>query len=101
MSANLDLRTAHKADVRTPSVPGHTLPARDVRIVAAASGRGAVDKGCAGGPEALRRSDLLTRLWRGGLDPIWDATIASPDHEDAGVAVRDLCQSLSRRVRML
>jgi arginase len=74
---------------------------RDVRIVAAASGRGAADPGCAGGPEALRRSDLLTRLWRGGLDPIWDATIPAPDIADASTAVRSLCQALSQRVRML
>ena len=101
MSADLDLRTAHKADVRTQSVAQRAVPARDVRIVAAASGRGAADPGCAGGPEALRRSDLLTRLWRGGLDPIWDATIPAPDTADASTAVRSLCQSLSQRVRML
>ena len=101
MSADLDLRTAHKADARTPSVARRAAPARDVRIVAAASGRGAADAGCAGGPEALRRSDLLTRLWRGGLDPIWDATIPAPDAADASTAVRSLCQSLSQRVRTL
>jgi ornithine--oxo-acid transaminase len=101
MSAERHLRTAHKAKARTTSVSGHTSPVRDVRIVAAASGRGALDEGCASGPQALRRSDLLTRLWRGGVDPVWDATIAAPDHEDANAAVRDLCQSLSRRVQML
>jgi len=101
MSADLDLRAAHKADARTPAVARCAVPMRDVRIVAAASGRGAADPGCAGGPEALRRSDLLTRLWRGGLDPIWDATIPAPDIADASTAVRSLCQALSQRVRML
>jgi ornithine--oxo-acid transaminase len=101
MSANLDLRAAHKADARICSVSPRAVPARDVRIVAAASGRGAVDGGCADGPEALRRSDLLTRLWRGGLDPIWDATIPALPDADPSIAVRNLCQSLSQRVRML
>ncbi len=72
---------------------------RTIAIVGAASGRGAREHGCEAGPEALRRSDLATRLWRGGLDPIWDATIAAEPIEDDIAAVRNLCAPLSQRAR--
>src|ERR1700675_3393504 len=74
---------------------------RIISIVGAASGRGAKDRGCEAGPEALRRSDLATRLWRGGLDPIWEATIAAEPIEDDIAAVRNLCAPLSERVRTI
>jgi ornithine--oxo-acid transaminase len=74
---------------------------RTVSIVGAASGRGAGDRGCEAGPEALRRSDLATRLWRGGLDPIWEATIPAEPIEDDIAAVRNLCAPLSQRVRTI
>jgi ornithine--oxo-acid transaminase len=70
-----------------------------IRIVSAQSSRGAGAPGCEAGPEALRRTDLTTRLWRGGLDPIWDATIRPAPVPDHLVAVRQLCQRLSQRVR--
>lgn len=72
---------------------------RNVCIVGAASGRGAKEQGCEAGPEALRRSDLATRLWRSGLDPIWEATIPAEAADDDTAAVRNLCAPLSQRVR--
>ena len=74
---------------------------RTVCIVGAASGRGARNGGCEAGPEVLRRSQLSTRLWRGGLDPIWDATIQPDATTDDTAAVRGLCTRLSRRVRSI
>jgi ornithine--oxo-acid transaminase len=74
---------------------------RTVCIVGAASGRGAPDGGCEAGPEVLRRSQLSTRLWRGGLDPIWDATVQPDATADDTAAVRGLCTRLSRRVRSI
>jgi ornithine--oxo-acid transaminase len=74
---------------------------RTVSIVGAASGRGAKDHGCEAGPETLRRSDLATRLWRGGLDPIWEAIIPSEPDDDDIAAVRNLCAPLSQRVRSI
>jgi ornithine--oxo-acid transaminase len=71
---------------------------REVRIVAAASGRGAPDPGCADGPQALRRSDFLTRLWRSDLQPVWDATLEAPPIADDAAAVRILCERLAQRV---
>ena len=82
-------------------VRGAMMLNRTVSIVGAASGRGARDHGCEAGPETLRRSDLATRLWRGGLDPIWEAIIpADPADEDVA-AVRNLCAPLSQRVRTI
>jgi ornithine--oxo-acid transaminase len=72
---------------------------RTVCIVGAASGRGAQDSGCEAGPEALRRSTLSTRLWRAGLNPVWDSTLAAELTTDATQAVRGLCMRLSRRVQ--
>ena len=99
MSIDIKLRPTRTARLRIESRRAH--PRHDVRIVAAASGSGAADPGCAAGPEALRRSDLLTRLWRGGLEPVWDATLPAPEGSDAADVVRALCQALSQRVRML
>jgi len=99
MSADINLRTTR--DSSSSTAAEFRGLQRDIRIVAAACGRGAPEPGCAGGPEALRRSDLLTRLWRGGLDPVWDATIPAPEDSDAKSAVRSLCQNLSQRVRTL
>src|SRR5262245_6290789 len=74
---------------------------RNVCIVGAASGRGAKDRGSEAGPEALRRSDLATRLWRSGLDPIWEAIIPAENTADDIAAVRNLCAPLSQRVRTI
>jgi len=74
---------------------------RTVCIVAAASGRGARNDGCEAGPEALRRSDFSTRLWRGGLNPTWDAMVQPDATTDDTAAVRGLCTRLSRRVRSI
>jgi ornithine--oxo-acid transaminase len=74
---------------------------RSVCIVGAASGRGARNGGCEAGPEALRRSEFSTRLWRGGLDPIWDAIVQPDPATDDTIAVRGLCTRLSRRVRSI
>ena len=71
---------------------------RTVCIVGAASGRGARNEGCEAGPEVLRRSQLSTRLWQAGLDPIWDATIQPEATTDDTAAVRGVCTRLARRV---
>jgi ornithine--oxo-acid transaminase len=74
---------------------------RTVYLLGAACGYGAADPGCAAAPEALRRSDLAVRLWRGGLDPIWDSTIEPAPDLDAVKSVRSLSERLSRRVQKL
>jgi ornithine--oxo-acid transaminase len=72
---------------------------RPISIVGAAIGCGAADPRCASGPETLRRSDLLVRLWSAGLDPIWEDTIAAPEARDPIASVRALSERLSARVR--
>lgn len=74
---------------------------RTVCIVGAASGRGARNGGCEAGPEALRRSPLSTRLWRGGLDPVWDAILKPEPKTDDTQAVHGLCTRLSQRVESI
>ena len=82
-------------------VRGAMMLNRTVSIVGAASGRGAKDHGCEAGPETLRRSDLATRLWRGGLDPIWEAIIPAEPEDGDIAAVRNVCAPLSQRVRTI
>ena len=72
---------------------------RAVYIVGAASGRGARNSGCEAGPEALRRSVLSTRLWRAGLNPVWDSILYATPGNDNTEAVRGVCSRLAQRVR--
>ena len=72
---------------------------RTVHIIGAASGRGARDSGCEAGPEALRRSVLSTRLWRAGLNPVWDSVLYPALGIDNTEAVHGLCSRLGQRVR--
>jgi len=74
---------------------------RAVHIVGAASGRGARISGCEAGPEALRRSVLSTRLWRAGLNPVWDSIFYAASETDDTEAVRGLCSSVGQRVRSI
>src|SRR5215471_17311613 len=71
---------------------------RTVHIVGAASGRGARNSGCEAGPEALRRSVLSTRLWRAGLNPVWDSIFCAASGMDNTEAVRSLCSRVAERV---
>src|SRR5262245_50286060 len=71
---------------------------RAVHIVGAASGRGARNSGCEAGPEALRRSILSTRLWRAGLNPVWDSIFCAASGMDNTEAVRSLCSRVAERV---
>src|SRR5215475_7936243 len=72
---------------------------RAVHIVGAASGRGARNSGCEAGPEALRRSVLSTRLWRAGLNPVWDSILYATSELDNTEAVGNLCSRLAQRVQ--
>jgi arginase len=71
---------------------------RSIRVLGAATGRGAGDVGCQSGPEALRRGGFVSRLAQRGLDVTWDTTLRIAQHGDALPAVRDLSTRLSRRV---
>ena len=72
---------------------------RAVHIVGAASGRGSRSRGCEAGPETLRRSALSTRLWRAGLNPVWDSIFYAASGTDNTEAVRGLCSRVGQRVR--
>jgi ornithine--oxo-acid transaminase len=72
---------------------------RKVSLLGAAVGCGATDPRCASGPDALRRSDLLVRLWAGGLDPVWDATISAPDGPDPAASIGSLAARVAARVQ--
>ena len=74
---------------------------RSIRILGAATGRGAGDVGCQSGPEALRRGGFVSRLAQRGLDASWEATLRIAPHGDTLPAVRDLSTRLSRRVHGL
>ena len=97
MSANIRLTTpvgvTALTDYRTSS-----LTSRQVRIIGVASGCGAPDPGCADGPETLRRGELLTRLWRGGLEPYWDSTVTNRTDSDGLAGVQEVCAALAERV---
>jgi arginase len=71
---------------------------RAIRVLGAASGRGAGDEGCRFGPEAARRAGLLQQLAALGARARWEATLAG-DRGDALTAVRKLAVRLARRVQ--
>lgn len=68
---------------------------RPIRIIAAASGLGAPDPGCASGPDALKQSPLLTRLGERGLDIAWRKTIHPAPADSPLSAIHRLCQKLA------
>lgn len=78
-------------------------PARAVEIVGVACGQGAQDQHCSNGPDALRAGGLVRGLQARGLSAAWNETLRpSVEHRaDPMQAVRDVCESLSRRVQAI
>ena len=72
---------------------------RSIRIVGAALGQGAQDRGCASGPHALRSAGLLPRLRASGLDAVWETTLGTEIATAPLAAVRGLSLRLSQRVK--
>lgn len=69
---------------------------RPIRILGAASGLGAPDPGCAGGPDAFQASPLLPQLVKLGLDIAWHKTL-HPAATDAPLpAIQHLSEELAR-----
>jgi len=77
--------------------------AKPVEIVGVACGEGAQDKRCSSGPDALRESDLLSRLQACGISPVWDKTIrpARMDHDEPIHVVKNICERLAWRVHSI
>jgi ornithine--oxo-acid transaminase len=76
-------------------------PSRAIRIIGAASGFGAPDRGCADGPEALHRAGLVTRLQSRGLKVTWDNTLYPNTRIDRTLpaqAVADLVRRLAKTI---
>jgi ornithine--oxo-acid transaminase len=74
---------------------------RTVRIIGAASGFGARDRGCADGPEALHRGGLVTRLQSRGLKVNWDNTLypnTRIERLPPAQAVADLARRLAKTI---
>jgi ornithine--oxo-acid transaminase len=73
---------------------------RNVRIFGAASGLGAADPGCAGGPDALRAGGLLEHLHCAGLEARWEETLrpAGPSDRTKAEDVAALCARLEEAV---
>lgn len=74
---------------------------RSIRIVGAAIGQGAQDRGCASGPQALRAAGLLPRLQAHGLDVSWETTLRTEAGTPPLAAVRGLSDRLSERVKTI
>jgi arginase len=72
---------------------------RPVRIVGAAIGQGAQDRGCASGPQALRSAGLLPRLQASGVNAEWETTLQTEQATAPLAAVRGLSKRLSQRVK--
>jgi arginase len=69
---------------------------RPIRIIGAASGRGAPDPRCAEGPEALRAAGLLDHLARSGRTVDWESTLSSTTPGLTPLeAVAELCPILA------
>ncbi|MGH8503993.1 MAG: arginase [Gammaproteobacteria bacterium] len=72
-----------------------------VAIIGAACGLGATDRGCASGPDALRRLGLARVLHNGQHKAIWRATVRprrTPTHAEEWLAVQALCRDLAQHV---
>lgn len=82
-------------DVRP--APGQLL--KTLQIVGVACGRGARDRRCETGPDALRAAKLTARLQSRGFRVAWTDTVR-PDaaEDDALKAVAGTCERLARRV---
>ncbi len=68
---------------------------RPIRILAAASGLGAPDQGCAGGPDALQASSILLRLGKQGLDIAWHKTFRPGSTDQPLSAIQRLNEQLA------
>ena len=71
---------------------------RPVQIIAAASGAGARDPGCAKGPDAVRHSGLLSRLNLHGLDISWRKTLRPPPTGAPLSIIHELNEHLAQQV---
>lgn len=68
---------------------------RPIRILAAASGLGAPDQGCAEGPDALQASSILLELGKHGLDIAWHQTFRPDTTDKALSAIQRLNEQLA------
>lgn len=71
---------------------------RPIQIIAAASGVGALDPGCAKGPEAVLNSGLLSRLNLQGLDTSWRKTLLPTPTGTPLAIIHDLNERLAQQV---
>lgn len=73
---------------------------KTVQIIGAASGRGAKDRRCEAGPDALRYDHgLVPRLRQQGIPVTWKGTAQPSVHSDNAVtAVQTLCMKLSQMI---
>lgn len=72
---------------------------RPVSLIGAASGLGARDTRCAGGPEALRAAGLAERLRAGGVQADWRHILTPLPARSIADAIAALCASLADAVR--
>lgn len=80
---------------------GNIRIAKDVRIVGAATGRGAGDEGCQRGPEVLRARGLTAYLARAGVTAQWQTTLRASRGLPPLAAVRQLSELLAQQVYRL
>lgn len=69
-----------------------------IQIIGAASGAGALDPGCAEGPDYLRDSGLLPRLQAQGIDLSWRTTLYPGAAASPLLQVRAISERLAREV---
>jgi arginase len=74
------------------------MPMRPIQVVAAASGIGARDPGCARGPDTVHYSGLLARLKQRGLDISWRDTLRPALAGTPLSIIHDLDERLARQV---
>lgn len=74
--------------------------AKTIKILGVASGIGAQDKGCADGPDALRATDLVTRLQMAGLNVAWKQTLRLSKSSQGNTVqiLSDLCDRLASKI---
>jgi arginase len=72
---------------------------RPIQIIAAASGVGARDQGCANGPDTVRHSGLLSRLNLQGLDISWHKTLRPAPTGTPLSIIHNLNEQLTQQVR--
>ncbi len=73
---------------------------KTIELIGAAWGFGALDAGCADGPDALRRLDPMACLQAAGLKPAWGPIVRPEPGDGTGIdAIAALCARLSRHCR--